>query len=213
MNIINSLKHRLYNRIKTIILKAISPEEIIAIKEKNYISVLLKKVMIGEGSALYKETVIENFSTSISNIQIGNGSHIRGELLVFPYGGKIEIGNNCFIGEGTKLWSGDHIKIGNHVGIAHNINIVDFAHESNHLLRAQGVKNIFLNGHPKEKGDIPSAPIIIEDYVAIYPNASILRGVTIGKGSIISTGSVVMSNIPEFSLVVGNPARVVGKTE
>ncbi len=165
-----------------------------------------------DSARFYEEAVVHNIQNDKSKIKIGSNTHIRGELMVFLYGGKIEIGENCFIGEGTKIWSGEHIIIGNNVGISHNINIMDFAHESNHLKRAEGVISIFKNGHPKDKGVILTSPIIIEDYVAIYPNSSILRGVRIGKGSIISTGSVVMNDVPPFSLIMGNPGRVMGKT-
>ncbi|MBN2965577.1 CatB-related O-acetyltransferase, partial [Sulfurospirillum sp. T05] len=54
------------------------------------------------------------------------------------------------------------------------------------------------------KGDI-----IIEDDVWIGSNCVILSGVTIGRGSVIGAGSVVTKNIPKYSIVGGNPAKVI----
>lgn len=164
-------------------------------------------VTLGVGSRFYRQASVVNMQQKKERIRIGRNSFIRGELLVFPYGGDIQIGDWSFIGEGTRLWSGEKIIIGNHVGIAHNVNIVDCAHETDHLERAAGFERILSKGHPEEKGNIPTAPIIIEDYVAIYPNSSISRGVRIGEGSIISAGSVVLGDVPPFTLMLGNPAR------
>ena len=168
---------------------------------------------VGEGSRFYKTSSVHNFQHEKSKIRIGTNTHIRGELLIFPYGGEIQIGDTCYIGEGTKLWSGEKILVGNNVAIAHNVNIVDSAHETDHLERAAGIRHILAKGHPIEKGNIPTAPIVIEDYVAIYPNVSILRGVTIGEGSILSAGSVIMGDVPPFTLMLGNPARPMKKLE
>jgi acetyltransferase-like isoleucine patch superfamily enzyme len=162
---------------------------------------------MGSGSRLYKQMSVFNLQHDKSKIKIGNNSHIRGELLVFPYGGDIQIGDLSYIGEGVRIWSGEKIVIGNHVLIGHNVNITDFAHEPDHLERAVGFERLITKGHPKEKGNIPTAPIIIEDYVAIYPNACISRGVRIGEGAVISAGSVVLSDVPPFTLMLGNPAR------
>ncbi len=164
-------------------------------------------VMAGVESKFFKQASVINLQHDKSRIRIGNNSQIRGELLVFPYGGEIQIGDATYIGEGCRIWSGEKIIIGNHVGIAHNVTIVDCAHETDHLQRAAGVERIFAEGHPKEKGNIPTAPIIIEDYVAVYPNSCISRGVRIGEGSVISAGSVVLSDVPPFTLMLGNPAR------
>jgi acetyltransferase-like isoleucine patch superfamily enzyme len=177
---------------------------------KIYISELKTNCMHGK-SYFYNTTKIENFQNKKEKVQIGYNTHIRGELLIFPYGGEIKVGNNSFIGEQTKIWSAESIIIGDYVAIAHNVNIMDFNHETNHLERAHSLKQILTQGHPKIKGNIITAPIIIEDYVAIYSNVNIMRGVRLGKGSIISAGSVVFNDVPPFSLVMGNPARVFGK--
>jgi acetyltransferase-like isoleucine patch superfamily enzyme len=164
-------------------------------------------VKLGGGSRFYRQASVYNLQHDKAKIRIGSNTHIRGEILVFPYGGDIQIGNACYIGEGTRIWSGEKIVMGNHVAIAHNVNIADFAHESDYLERALEIEKICSKGHPAIKGNIPTAPIIIEDYVAIYPNVCIVRGVRIGEGAVISAGSVVLSNVQPFMLMMGNPAR------
>ena len=56
---------------------------------------------------------------------------------------------------------------------------------------------------------VNSAPIRIEDKVWIGMDALILKGVTIGEGSVVAARSVVTKDVPPYSLVAGNPARVV----
>lgn len=54
-----------------------------------------------------------------------------------------------------------------------------------------------------------NAPIVIEDNVWIGANATILKGVTIGRNSLIGAGSVVVKSIPENVIAAGNPCRVI----
>lgn len=53
-------------------------------------------------------------------------------------------------------------------------------------------------------------PTLVEDGAAIGANATIVCGVTIGRGALVAAGAVVTKDVPAHSLVVGNPARVVG---
>ncbi|MCZ8192279.1 MAG: DapH/DapD/GlmU-related protein, partial [Microcystis sp. LE19-338.1B] len=57
--------------------------------------------------------------------------------------------------------------------------------------------------------DIQSAPVVIEDHVWIGFNVGILKGVTIGKGAIIGAGSVVTKDVEPFTVVAGNPAKII----
>ena len=169
-------------------------------------------VTIGTKSRFYKEAKVFNFMEDKSCITIGEGTHVRAELLTFAFGGEIKIGSNTYIGEGTRVWSADKISIGNNVLISHNCNIIDTnSHEIDHLERAAGFKHIVEKGHSKDKGKILTKPIRIEDYVWISYNVSILKGVTIGKGAIIGAGSVVTKDVPEFTTVAGNPAVFIKK--
>lgn len=170
----------------------------------------INQVIIGEGSRFYEQARVFNFQSNKEKIKITNGTHIRGELLLFPFGGEIVIGDNCYIGEYTRIWSAESIKIGNNVLISHNVNIMDTnSHELNYLERAEGYKKMLQEGHPKVKPNVKTAPIIIEDYVWINFNVVISKGVTIGKGAIIAANSVVNTDVPPFTLFAGNPAKVV----
>jgi len=157
----------------------------------------------------FREADVQNIPKIKEKIKIGKYSRIRGTLIILPYGGKITIGENCFVGMNSKIWSGDSIEIGNNVLISHLVNIVDTnSHEVDHLERAQGYKKLFTEGHPKEKGSIETAPIVIQDYAWISFGVSILKGVTIGEGAIVAAGSVVIKDVPPYTLVAGNPAKV-----
>lgn len=161
-------------------------------------------------SRFYRYSAVDNFCQINKNIVVGERTHIRGQLLTFSFGGNINIGSNCYIGENTRVWSGEHIIIGNNVLISHNVNIMDTnSHEINHLERAEGFEKLIKYGHQKEKGSILTAPVIIEDYAWISFNASILKGVKIGKGAIIGAGSVVTKDVEPFTLAAGNPAKFI----
>jgi maltose O-acetyltransferase len=56
------------------------------------------------------------------------------------------------------------------------------------------------------------APVFIEDDVWIGFNAIILKGVKLGKGAVVGAGSVITKNVEPFTVVAGNPQRVVGKS-
>lgn len=168
------------------------------------------EVTIKNKNCLLEESIVENFQNDKTKIDIADETYIRGELLIFKYGGEIEIGTNCYIGKGTKIWSGDSIKIGNNVLISHNCNIIDTdSHEIEAKERAERYKELIKNGHWESKGNINTKPIIIKDYAWISFNATIMKGVTIGEGAIIGAGSVVTKDVPDYCLAVGNPARII----
>jgi acetyltransferase-like isoleucine patch superfamily enzyme len=152
---------------------------------------------------------IRNIRGDSGLIRIGNYTLIAGELLTFAHGGEIEIGDWCFVGPGTRVWSGAKIKIGSRVLISHNVNIFDsLTHPLDAEARHQHFRHIFRQGHPS-KIDLDDQPVTIGDDVWIGANASILRGVNIGPRAIVGIGSVVTKNVPADGVVAGNPARVI----
>ncbi len=153
---------------------------------------------------------IGNFSRVPQKIRIGNGTIIEGKLVVFNYGGSIEIGDNVYVGVNTNIWSGQSVKIGSNVLISHNVNIIDTnSHEIDHIERSERYRMLIKFGHPSNKSTIITGEIIIEDYVWISFGATILKNVRIGKGAIIAANSVVTRNVDSFTMVAGNPAKFV----
>lgn len=152
---------------------------------------------------------IDNHQFDKSKIIIGSGSHINGTLLIFGYGGKIQIGKNCYLGDHSRIWSGEDIVIGDNVLISHGVNIMDTnGHEIDHEQRAEGYIKVFEHGTKFLINRVETAPITIHDNVWIGFNSIVLKGVTINEGAIISSGSVVTKDVPPFTLVAGNPAVV-----
>ncbi len=94
--------------------------------------------------------------------------------------------------------------------ISHICNIIDTnSHELDHQARIESYKRMLIEGHPKQRPDVISAPIVIEDYAWISFNVSILKGVKIGEGAIVAAGSVVTKDVPDWTIVGGNPAKVI----
>lgn len=156
--------------------------------------------VLGSGAALMQESEINNFSGGPEQISIGANSYVRGRLLTYGHGGKISIGEWCYVGIRTEIWSMESVVIGDRVLIAHDVNIHDgTAHSINALERHNHFRQIIEKGHPSVASDLPgvySTPIVIEDDVWISFGVTILRGVRIGKGSVIAAGSLVTQDVP-----------------
>ncbi|MGB6153001.1 MAG: acyltransferase [Pricia sp.] len=110
----------------------------------------------------------------------------------------VVIGMRTTIGFYTFIYASDSIKIGNDCLIAPFVYIVDSDHSIERSHR--------INTQPNY-----SKPIIIEDDVWIATGAKILKGVTIGTGSVIAAGAVVKDDVPPYSIVGGVPAKIIGE--
>lgn len=170
------------------------------------------KCTLGENSVIYNPEIILSQDKDVRSICIGSHTHVRGDLMTFP-GGKIEIGDFCYVGEGTRIWSDTLIRIEDRVLIAHNVNIFDNqTHPLDPIKRHQQFVDIIQKGFPKDI-DLGGKPVVIESDVWIACGVIILRGVHIGRAAVIAAGSVVTKDVPSGAVVAGNPARVVRKIE
>ena len=166
--------------------------------------------MPGDGAMLYASARISNNLKDPAAIRIGAFTHVRGELLTFGHGGRIELGAYCYVGEGTRLWSADRITVGDRVLISHNVNIFD---NDTHPIddpcarHAQYV-SIITSGHPP-RIDLRERPVVIEDDVLIGCQSIVLPGLRVGRGAVVGAGAVVTKDVPQRTVVAGNPARVV----
>lgn len=114
---------------------------------------------------------MDQYFLKISNLQIGDNSHINRKCTLDARAG---------------------LQIGNNVSISHNVSIISGSHD-----------------YKSPKFDYCGAPIVLEDYAWIGINATILQGVTIGKGAVVSAGAVVTKDVAPFAVVGGIPATVI----
>jgi acetyltransferase-like isoleucine patch superfamily enzyme len=165
---------------------------------------------------LFDKSVKFAFSTRIENLRdkkaicVGANTIILGRLFTYRHGGEIKIGEWCFIGEHSRIWSAKMVSIGSRVLISYGVSVHDTnSHSISACERHKHFVSIATTGHPESVTNLTSAPIIIEDDVWIGFNSSILKGVTIGRGAIIAACSVVTKDVPAWTIVAGNPAKII----
>jgi len=164
---------------------------------------------IGPGATLGRTARIRNASGDSSNIVIGPNTHVLGELFIFAHGGAIRIGDWCYVGEGSRIWSASSIEIGDRVLISHSANIFDsLTHPLQAAARHAQVRQILEQGHPLDTS-LDEKPVKIGNDAWIGAGAMILRGVTVGEGAVVAAGAVVTKDVPAYSIVAGNPAVLV----
>lgn len=148
-------------------------------------------VQFGKRRIFFNKIIGEIYIASKAELYVKNFSCYSGCRIVVNKNAKLTLGTG-YMNYNSTIDCSCAIRIGNDVKISENVVIRD---SDNHT--------IF---RPQYKSNIP---IVIEDNVWIGMNAIILKGVTIGEGSIVAAGAVVTRDVPSFSLVAGVPARVI----
>lgn len=148
-------------------------------------------------------------------IAIGAESVVSGNFYIERQEGRITVGSNTFIGGGMFV-SAIGIEIGDDVMISWGCTVMD---NDAHSLDWEERKNDVHDwkkgldegqtGKYKNWSLVPCKPIKIQDKAWIGFNSIILKGVTIGEGAVVASGSVVTTDVEPFTLVGGNPARLI----
>ena len=126
------------------------------------------------------------------NIYVGHNSILKGY-----HNSLMSVAENVWIGQNCFFHSAGGLSIGANVGIGPGVKIITSSH------REEGIAiPILMSG-------IQLAPVHIGEDSDVGVGAVILPGVTIGKGVQIGAGAVVTRNLPDFSVAVGSPARII----
>ena len=160
---------------------------------------------VGKHLVLY-ENIPKIFGNLI--IELGDRVTLSGNQVWFACGDdtekRLKIGDNSYVGFAAELFAGVEIIIGKHVLIANHVLINGYdGHPLDPLERSAGHR----------PGSDRFGPIRIGDYAWIGSKAIILKNVNIGRGAIVATGAVVTTDVPELTVVAGNPARPVKTLE
>lgn len=126
--------------------------------------------------------------------KIGDGTKI-GAFVEIQRGASI--GSNCKISSHSFICEG--VTIGNGVFVGHNVSFIN----------DRKPMSVNQDGSLKNKEDWSMEETRIGNQVSIGTSATIMCGISVGQGAVIGAGAVVVHDIPENAIVVGNPARII----
>lgn len=151
-------------------------------------------------SLLFRHSFLPLSKLKVSVLRVF-GAKIGDNVLIKPcvnirYPWKLQIGDNCWIGEEVWIENLSKVTMGNNVCISQNAMLISGSHD-----------------YSITTFDDNSSPIVLEDGVWIGARAVVGRGVTCGRNSILSINSVAEKNLAEDSIYLGHPARFAKKRE
>jgi acetyltransferase-like isoleucine patch superfamily enzyme len=191
MNLATTIKEN--QNLKKLAIKLLTPKG--QARPRLWVRWLINPFVIkkGRGSSIQRRTRIDILPSKA--FRLGRHSTIEDFCTVNNGVGAIRIGDNTRIGIGSVLIG--PVSIGNDVRIAQHVVISGLNHNYADVSR------------PISQQGVTTDQIYIGDETWIGANAVILPGVFIGQHCVVAAGSVVNRNVPSYSLVAGNPARIV----
>jgi acetyltransferase-like isoleucine patch superfamily enzyme len=152
---------------------------------------------------LSKPVMLEK-SNLKKNLNI-KGTRISSTTFI-DYPENLELGENVYVGQFNFIEASNHIKIGKGTQITNYVSITSHSsHDSIRLYGEQYKSTVNHLGYQKGK-------IIVGDYCYIGPYSLLSPGTKIGNGCIVKSHSVLKGDFPDFSIISGNPAHVIGNT-
>jgi len=175
-----------------------------------YPGIIPMNIEVGENTVTDSSFCFKHFfSTLPVGLQVGSNVTLWRTALSTEENGMIIIGDYSYITNASLVCS-EKILIGKRVFMAGGVTVADSDfHPLNPAARLQDTIALSTIGNNTRRPLIKSKPVIIEDDVWIGFNATILKGVSIGTGAIVSPGAVVVDDVPANTTVAGNPAKPV----
>jgi len=118
---------------------------------------------------------------------------------------RLVLADHVFIGPFCFIEASGGVTLGEGVQVTHHVSIV--THSSHRAQRLLG--RAYVDWQGPRPGWV-AGPVVIGAYSFIGPHSVLEAGTTLGRGCIVRAGSVLRGDFPEFSVIAGNPARVVG---
>ena len=152
-----------------------------------------------------------------SSVVLEEGVVIHHPDLVNLYG--------CRVGRGTRIGTfvevqrgaviGRQCKVSSHTFICEGVTIEDGVFVGHGVMFTNDLhpRAVNLDGSLQTDADWQMVPTLVRERASIGSNATILAGITIGKGAMIGAGAVVTKDVPDYSIVAGVPARVIGRVQ
>jgi len=142
-----------------------------------------------------------------SKLEIEGQTLMQGSIVTECSQAHVTIGTRTFIG-GSKLISANRIIVGDDVLISWGCTIVD--HDSHSIYWSKRASDVldWARGI-KNWQNVNKGVIHIHNKVWVGANVTVLKNVTVGEGAVIGTGSVVTKDVPAWTIVAGNPAKII----
>jgi UDP-2-acetamido-3-amino-2,3-dideoxy-glucuronate N-acetyltransferase len=125
-------------------------------------------------------------------------------------GARCIVGKNVYVDADVAL--GDDVKVQNNVSLFRGVTVEDGVFIGPHVCFTNDriPRAVNVDGSQKSEADWEVTPTRVRYGAAVGANSTILPGVTIGRWAMVGSGSVVTRDVPDYTLVVGNPARRLG---
>lgn len=155
-----------------------------------------------------KNFYINEYAVVDDNVEIGEGTKIW-HFSHVQSGAKI--GRNCVFGQNVNV--GNNVVIGNYCKIQNNVSVYEGVTLEDYVFC--GPSMVFTNVRdPRSKypqvGSKYYIKTLVKEGASLGANCTIVCGITIGRYAFVGAGAVVTKDVPDFALVVGNPAKIVG---
>ena len=154
---------------------------------------------------VHESSFVDSGAIIGKNTKIWHYSHVQSGAV---------LGEECVLGQNVNI--GNNVTIGNKVKIQNNVSIYEGVELEDYVFC--GPSMVFTNirvprSEFSQKGSENYEKTLVKKSASIGANATIICGVTIGRYALIGSGAVVTKDVPDYSLVIGNPGKIIGKVD
>lgn len=155
-------------------------------------------------------------------VSVGSGTAMGVNVMIDDH---VVIGDNCHIGDNCKIHYfshidsdviiGNNVKIQDHVMVPHGVTLEDgvFVGPSVVFSNDKYPRSVTPDGVLKSADDWTMVPTLVREGASLGAGCVIVCGVTIGEWAMVGAGAVVTKDVPDYALVMGCPAKIVGEVD